>query len=557
MAKNSIVMICKNIKLDKNYQNVLTYTEEQMVALCNTNKVAYSTEFSFINATENTLRVPFSYSDCLTCNYMAFQNPRYSNKWFFTFIDNIDWVSDGACDIHYTVDVFSTWFDYWSPKSCFVVREHTMDDTIGSNTIPEGLETGDFIAQSITSIFTPAADIYTVIGVSEIIDGIKNLIPNNIDPYYSVYGGIYSAIKYIIFDDYEQVSNFIRVYENESKKDSIYSVFIIPRILVQHWNWITVTYTPLSLSLKFGIIYDSDDYTDLYTTPNILSPTAIDGYTPKNNKLFIGDYNYLLVSNNMGQDYVYKYEDFVTNKAKFKVVGSICIGGSIKAIPLNYKKLVDDEAESMYSWPYGITIAKYPTCSWITDPYVNWLTQNSVNIAGHEFKNQELNTELGILSGVTGALLMASGVGGMFTVGAGMLAGGAMSVFNSMQQNYQHDKVPLQANGSIGTGDITYSAGHLYVPAYKMTIREQYARSIDDFFTRFGYKTNKLKIPNQTGRRYFNYVEISKSEIIGYPNNKGCPADAMEEINNMYRSGITLWHNHDRIGNYDDNTIIQ
>ena len=551
MARTSKLMICKNIKLDKNYQNVLTYTEQQMVQLCVNNMVAGANNFSFIEAEENTIRVPFSYATCLTCNYIAFQNPRYSDKWYFAFIDSVQYVSDASCNIRFTVDVFSTWFDYWSPKSCFVVREHTMDDTVGSNTIPEGLETGDFIAQSITSIFTPAADVYTVIGVSEVIDAIKTLIPNNIDPYYSVYGGIYSGIKYIIFDDYEKVSNFIRVYENEGKKDSIYSVFIIPSILVQHWNWITTTYNPLGLPLKFGIIYDSDDYTDLYTTPNILSPTTIDGYTPENNKLFIGDYNYLLVSNNMGQDYVYKYEDFVTNKAKFKVVGSMCIGGSIKAIPLNYKKLVDDEAESMYSWPYGITVAKYPTCSWITDPYVNWLTQNSVNIMGHELRNPDL--ELGISSAFIGSLLLVSGVG--TGIGAGMLAGGAASVFNNMQQNYQHDKVPLQANGSIGTGDITYSAGHLYVPAYKMTIREQYARSIDSYFTRFGYKTNKLKVPNQTGRKYFNYVEIGKSEIIGYPNNKGCPADVMENINNMYRTGITLWHSHERIGDYSGNII--
>ena len=553
MAKDSKIMICKNIKLDKNYQNVLTYTEQQMLTLCTNNRVAYSNEFSFINPTDNSIRVPFSYSDCLTCNYMAFQNYRYSNKWFFAFIDEVQYVSDGACNIKFTVDVFATWFDYWTPKSCFVVREHTMDDTVGSNTIPEGLETGDFIAQSITPIFSPASSVYTVIGVSEIIDGIKNLIPSGIDPYYSVYGGIYSGIKYIIFDNYDQVSNFIRVYENESKKDAIYSIFIIPTILVQHYNWVTVTYTPLSLNLKFGLIYDSDEYLDLHTTPNINSPTQIDGYTPKNNKLFIGDYNYLLVSNNMGQDYIYKYEDFVTNVAKFKVVGTICIGGSIKAIPMNYKELVDDEAESMYSWPYGITIGKYPTCSWITDPYVNWLTQNSVNIMGHEFRNP--NQELGILSAFTGSLLMVSGIGA--GIGAGMLAGGAMSVFNSLQQNYQHDKVPLQAQGSVGTGDITYSAGHLYVPAYKMTIRQQYARSIDEFFTRFGYKTNRLKLPNQTGRRYFNYVEIGKSEIIGYPNNKGCPADVMEDINNIYRSGITLWHDHSRIGNYDDNTIVQ
>ena len=81
------------------------------------------------------------------------------------------------------------------------------------------------------------------------------------------------------------------------------------------------------------------------------------------------------------------------------------------------------------------------------------------------------------------------------------------------------------------------------------------AENIDAYFTRFGYKVNSLKLPNQTGRRYFNYVEIGKSEIIGYPNSKGCPAEAMEIINNIYRNGVTLWHDHERIGNFTENTI--
>lgn len=547
MAKNSIIMICKNIKLDKNYQNVLTYTEEQMRELCYNNKIDINSQFSFIEESENSLLVPFTYENCLKANYMAFQNPRYSNKWFFAFVDSVNYVSDKTTRINFTIDIFSTWFDYWSPKNCFVVREHTNNDTIGSNTIPEGLETGDFITQSMIPVYIDAGLTFTIVAVSEFLPNFSG-----INPYYSVYGGLYSGLKYILFDDYTSVSNFIRAYNSEGKTDAIYSVFVLPKGLFPTFTRYQTSYGDLPITLY--IADDSDDYIDLYTTPNITTPTSLDGYTPQNNKLFIGDYNYLLVSNNVGQNYIYKYEDFINNIARFKVVGTITMGGSIKAIPMNYKKFLDDESESMYSWQYGITAPKYPTCSWITDPYTNWLTQNSINVLGIEI-NKDQQTGLGLLSIATGGLLMATGVGGL--AGAGLMLGGATSMFNNMQQNYQHDKIPLQANGSTSSGDITYSAGHMYIPCFKMTIKQEYARSIDEFFTRFGYKTNRLKLPNQTGRRYFNYVEIGSSEIIGYPNDKGCPAQAMEEINKMYRSGITLWHNHSRIGNYTENTIVQ
>lgn len=550
MAKNSIVMICKNIRLDKNYQNVLTYTENQMYELCFNNKISIDNNFSFVQDSENSILVPFTYENCLKSNYMAFQNPRYSNKWFFAFVDSVKYISDKTTQINFTIDNFSTWFDYWSPKSCFVVREHTNDDTIGANTIPEGLETGDFIIHSMTPINIDAGITYTIVAVSEFLPDFASTI----NPYYSVYTGLYSGLKYIIFDDYTSVSNFIRAYNNEAKTDAIYSVFVLPKALFPTVTRYQTTYNPLSLPITLYIANNSDDYIDMYTTPNITTPTSLDGYTPKNNKLFIGDYNYLMVTNNVGQNYTYKYEDFINNIARFKTVGAISMGGSIKAIPMNYKKLLDDESESMYSWSYGITAPKYPTCSWITDPYTNWLTQNSINVLGVEI-NKEEQAGLGLLSIAAGGLLMATGVGGV--AGAGLMLGGASSMFNNMQQNYQHDKIPLQANGSTSSGDVTYSAGHMYIPCFKMTIKQEYARSIDDFFTRFGYKTNKLKVPNQTGRLYFNYVEIGSSEIIGYPNDKGCPADAMEEINRIYRSGVTLWHNHSRIGNYDDNIIVQ
>lgn len=40
MSRNSKIIIAKNIRLDRDYNNVLSYNEEQMLELCRTNKVA-------------------------------------------------------------------------------------------------------------------------------------------------------------------------------------------------------------------------------------------------------------------------------------------------------------------------------------------------------------------------------------------------------------------------------------------------------------------------------------------------------------------------------------
>ena len=116
--------------------------------------------------------------------------------------------------------------------------------------------------------------------------------------------------------------------------------------------------------------------------------------------------------------------------------------------------------------------------------------------------------------------------------------------------------MPDQVRGNENSGDINFALGLVNPTVNEMSIKRDQAKIIDDYFTRFGYKVNSVKLPNQTGRTYFNYVKIGSSEIIGYPNSKGCPSEAMDVINGIYRKGVTLWHSHDRIGNYSGNTII-
>jgi hypothetical protein len=92
-----------------------------------------------------------------------------------------------------------------------------------------------------------------------------------------------------------------------------------------------------------------------------------------------------------------------------------------------------------------------------------------------------------------------------------------------------------------------------------MSIKSEYAQRIDQYFSRYGYKTNLLKTPNQTGRRYWNYVQIADNEDIVKSNNQAIsvPAKSADTINSIYRKGVTIWHDHANIGNYSlSNTIV-
>ena len=71
-------------------------------------------------------------------------------------------------------------------------------------------------------------------------------------------------------------------------------------------------------------------------------------------------------------------------------------------------------------------------------------------------------------------------------------------------------------------------------------------KSVDSFFTKYGYAVNKIKKPNFFGRTN-NYVQIGPDSIIGFGE---VPAEDMNIINGIFRKGVTLYHSHESIGTY-------
>ncbi len=543
MARNSIVKLCKNIKIDRGYQNCLTYSESDMVTLCNNNLIVQGTNFSFIREEENAIIVPFSYSNCLVSNYIAFQNPRYDNKWFFAFVDSVNYVSDSATRINYTIDEFSTWYSYWQPANCFVIREHVNDDTPYKNLIDEGLSVGEY---KVNNNFDLAMFTYSnfkvVIGVSEIIDGNGEVQKA---PHYSYQGNVFSGICYIVPTGTSTADNIVRLYDYKGKADAIKYMFMCPNEIINQSQ--TDVYSGLigGISYSYAVIDNNAMYAVDFA--NFVKPTTVDTYNPVNKKLLQFPYSFIKVDPHSGSSYTFNYEDFTSNKYGFSIDAMLCVGCSVKISPIAYKM------SSGANYGYAFTGVKFPICSWNSDVYTNWLTQNGINL-GFTTLNQNEAAGIGSALGIAGGIALL--MGGAVTAGGSMLGGAIGGIFQSMQSNYKADMIPNQVRGNENAGDINFAIGLVNPTVYEMSIKKEVAKTIDDFFTKYGYKINEIKTPNQTGRRYFNFVQIGSSEIIGYPKaNMGVPADSMERINNIYRSGVTLWHDHSRIGNYSDNTI--
>lgn len=528
-----------NLKLLKNPHN-----------LSNTNQLTFanaSSQYNYFNSLTKLEVDNFTYQrkdyvirynacidDILDYNYCMYQNEAYSDKWFYAYITNMRWLNDKVTEITIKTDVWQTFqFDLNFGVS-FIEREHVTDDTVGAHTIPEGLETGDYVCGGITSLYSAGNNTYICVATSEVPSELGTNVYNR------QYNGIYSGVTYVVFDEPLGASNFIRALDALGKGDAVTAVFLIPTTLTG-----TLTFSTYDIHIK-GEQYIttkaafppySTSYVTLGTVSSIISPTTINGYTPKNNKLFVYPYNYFYVTNNVGMDIDFHYEDFISNTASFKTIGSITPGCSIKCFPLNYKKLADTtgSVNTMNSYNYGISAAKYPICSWSTDVYTNWLTQNGVNILGHTLDAKTAGIAKGVMQlGVGYGMAM----GGDFITGGEMMGSGIRGIFDTMQENYRHSIIPDSARGNTNSGDITFSAGNMDIPLYKMSIRYEMAESIDTYFSMFGYKVNIVKTPNINTRTNWNYVKCINANIEGL-----VPEDYLNEIRGLFNAGITLWHN--------------
>ena len=95
------------------------------------------------------------------------------------------------------------------------------------------------------------------------------------------------------------------------------------------------------------------------------------------------------------------------------------------------------------------------------------------------------------------------------------------------------------SKGNTNGGDINLTNDANTFFFYKMSIKKEFAKLIDNYFDVYGYKVNEWKIPNLHSRSNWNYVKtidaIIESNVV--------PDSALNKIKALFNNGITLWHN--------------
>lgn len=495
---------------------------------------------------DGVIRYPAHIDSIIEYNYVMYKNNNYTDKWFYAYIDKMEYINDNMTNIYISTDVYQTWMFDIDVKRSFVIREHVNDDTFGLNTVPESLETGEYIQNGDMTPFTylrNSVDWTHGYYPSEFITCVgsnRDLTVSSFDPLYGgLSPGFFSGVGYYVFPMEADFSHCLKKLSDAGHIDAIESVFLIPK------SWL---YTNPTWIEPFGTGVYKVGYPDIDNILNcggknidIQMKNSIDGYTPVNKKLLTSEYNYLYVTNYTGADTTYKYEHFVgttggVKSCNFQLRGSIGPGCSIELVPSQYYKSNDLYQAASYSLP----APKLPLCNWNSDQYTNWLAQTGVNRA--------LSIAGSVVSGVAGAAMIATGAGA--GIGAGLIVGGIGGIISQAAQVHEHSYAPNSTSGSLNSSDINFINSRCF-GFYPMSIKAEFARKIDRIFSAIGYRVNEMKIPNITGRTNWNYVQTQACAILG-----DVPQEDLQTIKDMFDSGVTFWHNPSTFLDYSQNNAI-
>lgn len=506
---------------------------------------------------QDEYKVNANYDDVIAnCNYLRFNN---ENRWFYAFIMEVRYINPSTCAITFQIDYWTTYqFDLqW--KNCFIEREHVTDDTIGKHTIDEGLYTGENIITELPTSNMPYtmpngnAQIVPVVLMSEFVSyepyealelGTHCNTINMVPQPSSLWVPLKSNETYDINTITQRLAKFLK-YINSSdigKGDAAYACFSVPYLAFDAASsdmFLAVgdpdtdkgTYSPnlgfyLFTSGINNIIKSSGSQVDY----NFQFNDNIGSYTPKNNKLYTYPYYYYIIDNNQGNQNI-MYREYITGTTptnsnptvQFRFTANIAPDSSLFCI-------VNSGYGANAPKSNTLSLNKFPKSALNSNFYNNWLAGHSasMNVAT---ASAVTNAIIPGLAGGNGAYMASGIVGGFFEIASLVARDKAMQV------------VPDNMRGNIANTANT-CAGRMGFTFYKSILKSEIYEMIDNFFTMYGYKVNRVGTPSFRTRQYYNYYKLPVCNVFG-----NVPGEGIKSITEMFQNGVTVWNTTD-VGNY-------
>lgn len=541
-----------DVPLSNTYAHTLWFENvNEQKAYFESRMIRQFAEYAYIRRTWS-IKVTAQMEDARKWRYLRFcyvdeKNTLIGGKWYYYFINRVDYINDSTVELQLEMDLLQTYLFDWNLNECFIERQHTPTDEVGEHTVDEGLELGELINVHSYNVEGMQEMAIVIVSAVHLSDKVTSAPVDPAPPvlYDNVFSGL--GVYAVATDDWMGLAELLERYNGLGVIDGIVGMYMYPK------NLLTLKSTSAwgEGDIVKEVVGADFDFSGLALYTNY-DEKLFGGYTPRNKKLYVYPFNFLYLTNNAGGCAEYRYERFtdVGSEYTFTVYGGISQDAGIRINPAYYN--------GSDGYEYGLTLGNYPSCAWNSDVYKVWLAQN-YNSLNHQ---------------ATGAVIQAAG--GAITAGAALATGnllaagaGAVTAYNSVNaiagmlaQKRDMSIQPAQARGSQSVTCNTNALKQTFTFYYK-TVDREHAQIIDDFFTVYGYRINRVQRPNIHARSIYTYVKTVGCCPTGDMN-----SDELRTIGNIFDNGVTFWTvgkvydgdrvvgYYDHIGNYQYNPLL-
>lgn len=557
---NGTLHLLKGVQLDKSYNHTYRFTNESQQHnffhnYTKPNEIGINSKLisytlynqSYQRHSDGSLRVGIGCDYLLDINYMMFQNNIFGiGKWFYAFVDRVEYINPNCTAIYFTIDVMQTWYFDYEAGECLVEREHVADDTVGKNIVPENftdLETYIADKQEIKPEIYNLGDI-TLRKKSEddLTVTYDDVHVENATSYYHIIvyytintGGAYLALREsneILGCNYRMFPIVIgyELFSGNTVEEFIENTIKGGGGVI---NMVVVPSNMFVGSIEQIVVNE----------PDHIFASHLEGHYAINNKLLTYPYTYIEVWDYNQKSTEYKFENFFSlNGPRFYYDNTISLPVQHLLRPSKYM----DESIDPTNY-YSVSSDEFLSLPWNEDSYQNYILQHS-----------NINTAKVLNAGITGFVLGLSTLlrtsNPMYSALAGVLAGNTGMLTSAISIKAEDDTAKYNTkdihNQSKFSGDII-NIKNLDIGFCIITrkITGYNAKIIDNYFNLYGYAVNEVKRPQFNSRPYWNYVKTSGA-IIHAVNGKGLSAEDENIISKIYDNGITFWNPSIDIGDY-------
>lgn len=566
------------------------------------------TKQSYQRANIGTLRIRTGYDSISGLNYLRFRNTpsndvspqSRSNMWYYAFINSCTYINEQVTEVHYEIDEIQTWFIHSNTLPCLVLREHTNNDTpalnleaepFGSEIYDSDLLKTDEHTNSDMSLVITASNVsfnkLTVYTQNNYTDGFYNPTTLMVKP---IPQGTDAEIKEQLGEYTKQLFDWIKGFYDSDSGEQVTpkgDILSVRMFYTDYANLYTMPDTPN---------VQSEDGSQKHYRLTVNKPTEYDNFVPQNKKMLTYPFSFLVCTSGAGSAQQYKWEYFDGNSANFDSYGCVTGEPIVSYIPLDYEGQTENIDQRF-------SITDFPMCPFSYDAFQAWMASSAPSVAKNArdlgmisggvtiatslvsiatglylgaqvpnsiIMNEELDKMIayrGIANSVSSyssaSNVISSALQSEANIATAQLAkfnnalaqapkvsgiiGGALGMY-SAYKNYEYTFAnakyqPRVVVGHSG-GSQLFGSRLPQTRFYHAHIRDDEAKRVDEQLTMYGYATNRVKVPNFSGRRYWNFVKTQGCTVSG-----NAPCDSLSAIGKILDSGITFWHG-DYVGNY-------